>query len=165
MFRKTLYLQLPSSEPPDNSLLRALLLLSDLMPLNACVPESATWITYFRFLSIAASSPTAIIGAVCLKSAIGLRISVFCLGTVIRSNRFRYLCIYFLKTLLRIRSVSQFIAPLGRRGISAPVLQGKKSWLVITISIFDLLFLSPSGWCFNRQATFAPRLQSPALLG
>ena len=99
------------------------------MPLYACVPESATWITYFRFLSIAASPPTAIIGAVCLKSAIGFRISVFCLGTVIRSNRFRYFCIYFLKTLLRIRSVSQLIAPLGRRGISAPVLQGKKSWL------------------------------------
>lgn len=97
------------------------------------ITEPATWITYFRFLSIAASPTTAIIGAVCLKSAIGFRISVFCLGTVIRSNRFRYFCIYFLKTLLRIRSVSQFIAPLGRRGISAPVLQGKKSWLVITI--------------------------------
>lgn len=128
------------------------------------ITEPATRITHLRFLSIAASPTTAIIGAVCLKSAIGFRISVFCLGTVIRSNRFRYFCIYFLKTLLRIRSVSQFIAPLGRRGISAPVLQGKKSWLVITISIFDLLFLSPFGRCFNRQATFAPRLQSPVLL-
>ena len=76
MFRKTLYLQLSSSEPPDNSLLRALLLLS-VPPFNAGIPESASRITRFVLAAVITDSSAAIIRGWPLKFLVCFRVPMF----------------------------------------------------------------------------------------
>ena len=101
MFRKTLYLQLSSSEPPDNSLLRALLLLS-VPPFNAGIPESASRITRFVLAAVITDSSAAIIRGWPLKFLVCFRVPMFRPGIFVSLDLPDQLYIFTLQTFVII---------------------------------------------------------------
>ena len=143
MFRKTLYLQWPSSEPPDNSLLRALLLLS-VPPFYAGITESASRITRFVLAAIITDSSAAIICGWPLKFLVGFWIHMFwfrILKTVDLSDQFYV----FAQKALFFAGSMYFSHLSGWWGDCRPDVGKLRSWPVITIIPHLQSFFSLTG--------------------